>query len=188
LKTILLYIKARGSVVGTDSGVQQQFHLLYRDHHSWLFSWLRRRMGCTHHAADLAHDTFERLLASRDALLGQPLGLQEPRAYLTTTAKRLLIDRARRELLERTYLAELERLAPELAQHPSPEQLLIAMQALEQICQALEGVSAKARAAFLLHYLEGHTHAYVAGQLKVSTKMVQKYLVQVLLHCHQRLA
>jgi RNA polymerase sigma-70 factor (ECF subfamily) len=174
-------------MVGTDTGVQQQFHLLYRDHHSWLFGWLRKRMGCTHHAADLAHDTFERLLSSRDALLGQPLALQEPRAYLTTTAKRLLIDRARREVLERTYLAELERAAQDLPQYPSPEQLLIAVQALDQICLALEGVSAKARAAFLLHYLEGHTHAHVAAQLGVSTKMVQKYLVQVLLHCHQRL-
>lgn len=174
--------------MSTESGVQQQFHLLYRDHHSWLFSWLRRRLGCSHHAADLAHDTFERLLASRDALLGQRLTLQEPRAYLTTTAKRLLIDRARREVLERSYLAELELIAQDLPHYPSPEQLLTAMQALEQICLVLEGVSAKARAAFLLHYLEGQTHAYVATELGVSTKMVQKYLVQVLLHCHQRLA
>lgn len=175
-------------MLAAESGVQQQMHLLYRDHHSWLFSWLRRRMGCSHHAADVAHDTFERLLASRDALLGKRLQINEPRAYLTTTAKRLLVDRARRELLERTYLAELERMAEDLPQYPSPEQLLIAVQALEQICQVLEGVSAKARAAFLLHYLEGHTHADVSAHLGVSTKMIQKYLVQVLLHCNRLLA
>lgn len=174
--------------MGAESGVRQQMHLLYRDHHSWLFSWLRRRIGCSHHAADVAHDTFERLMTSRDALLGQRLPIEEPRAYLTTTAKRLLVDRARREQLERAYLAELERQAQTLPQYPSPEQLLVAVQALDQICQVLADVSAKARAAFLLHYLEGQTHAAVAGHLGVSTKMVQKYLVQVLLHCNQRLA
>jgi RNA polymerase sigma-70 factor (ECF subfamily) len=36
-----------------------------------------------------------RILASRDALLG----MAEPRAYLTTTARRLLVDRARRQAL-----------------------------------------------------------------------------------------
>jgi RNA polymerase sigma-70 factor (ECF subfamily) len=175
-------------MLAAESGVQQQLHVLYRDHHSWLFSWLRRRMGCAHHAADVAQDTFERLLASRDALLGQRLLIHEPRAYLTTTAKRLLVDRARREQLERSYLAELARMADDLPQYPSPEQLLMAVQALNQICQVLEGVSANARAAFLLHYLEGQTHASVAGQLGVSIKMIQKYLVQVLLHCNQLLA
>lgn len=174
--------------MAAESGVQQQMHLLYRDHHSWLFSWLRKRMGCSHHAADVAQDTFERLLTSRDALLGQCLPIHEPRAYLTTTAKRLLVDRARREHLERTYLAELELMAQTMPQYPSPEQLLIAVQALDHICQVLEGVSPKARAAFLLHYLDGQTQAAVAQQLSVSTKMVQKYLVQVLLHCNRLLA
>ncbi|WP_291379290.1 MULTISPECIES: sigma-70 family RNA polymerase sigma factor [Achromobacter] len=175
-------------MLAAESGVQQQLHTLYRDHHSWLFGWLRKRMGCAHNAADVAQDTFERLLASRNVLLGQRLQINEPRAYLTTTAKRLLIDRARREQLERAYLAELELMAEDLPQYPSPEQLLIAVQALDQICQVLEGVSAKARAAFLLHYLDGQTHAAVAAHLGVSTKMVQKYLVQVLLHCGRLLA
>lgn len=172
-------------MVAAESGVRQQLHGLYRDHHSWLFNWLRRRLGCAHNAADVAHDTFERLLASRDALQGRSLPINEPRAYLTTTAKRLLVDRARREQLERAYLAELETAAQSLPVYPSPEQLLVAAQALEHLCRVLEGVSAKARAAFLLHYLEGQTHAAIASQLAVSTKMVQKYLIQVLLHCNR---
>lgn len=174
--------------MAAESGARQQLHELYRDHHAWLFSWLRRRLGCTHHAADVAQDTFERLLSSRDALQGQRLSIAEPRAYLTTTARRLLIDRARRDQLERAYLDALQSQVAEMPSYPSAEQMLQAMQALEQICLVLEGVSAKARAAFLLHYLEGHTHAAVAAQLGVSTKMVQKYLVQVLLHCHSRIA
>lgn len=35
---------------------------LYQDHHGWLHGWLRKKLGCSHQAADLAHDTFMRLL------------------------------------------------------------------------------------------------------------------------------
>ncbi|NAT56845.1 RNA polymerase subunit sigma, partial [Pseudomonas syringae pv. actinidiae] len=33
---------------------QQTLHALYRDHHGWLESWLRRRMGNAWDAADLS--------------------------------------------------------------------------------------------------------------------------------------
>ncbi len=39
-----------------------------------------------------------------------------------------------------------------------------------------------------MRYLDGMAHAEIAAQLQVSTKMVQKYLVQALLHCHAALA
>ncbi|MNR47568.1 putative RNA polymerase sigma factor FecI [compost metagenome] len=67
---------------------------------------------------------------------------------------------------------------------PSAQELLEAVQALMQIEAALAGLSAKARQAFLLCYLEGQTHAQIAQQLGVSTKMIQKYLIQALTHCH----
>lgn len=159
--------------------LQQEIHALYSDHHGWLYAWLRRKLGCSHNAADVAHDTFVRIIASRDALLG----IQEPRAYLTTTAKRLLVDRARRQLIEQAYLAEAALVAETLPGYPSPEETLKALQALEQICAALAGVSARAREAFLLHYLDQQTHAAIAQHLAVSTRMVQKYLVQALLQC-----
>ena len=159
-----------------DASYQSDMHALYADHHGWLFNWLRRKLGCSHNAADVAQDTFLRILASRDALLG----VSEPRAYLTTTAKRLLVDRARRQLLEQAYLAELALAAETLSGFPSPEEILEALQALEQISAALQGLSNKAQQAFVMHYLDGQTHAEVASQLGVSTRMVQKYLVQAL--------
>ena len=69
---------------------QQQMHTLYDEHHGWLFGWLRRKLGSSENAADLAQDTFVRIIASRDALLG----VREPRAFLVTTAQRLIIDQA----------------------------------------------------------------------------------------------
>jgi DNA-directed RNA polymerase specialized sigma24 family protein len=111
-----------------DNALQEELHTqelraLYRDHHGWLFGWLRKKLGCAHNAADLAQDTFLRIIASRDALLG----VREPRAYLTTTAKRLLVDRARRRAIEQAYLDELAHLAESLPGHPSPEDILLTL-------------------------------------------------------------
>jgi RNA polymerase sigma-70 factor (ECF subfamily) len=167
-------------VSATESAPKQQLHLLYHSHYDWLRGWLRSKLGCAHEAADVAQDTFMRIIASRDALLGVQ---QQPRAYLTTTAKHLLVDRARRKILQDAYLAELAMLAEALGGHPSPEDTMMALQALEQIATALERVSAKAREAFLLHYLDEQPQAAVAAQLGVSKRMVQKYLVQALLQC-----
>lgn len=158
---------------------QNEMHTLYSHHHGWLFNWLRKKLGCAHSAADVAQDTFVRIIASRDALLG----VSEPRAYLTTTAKRLIVDRARRQVLEQAYLAELSLMADANAGFPSPEEILESLQALQQISAALDGISVKAREAFMLHYLDGQTHAAVAAHLGVSTKMVQKYLIQALVAC-----
>ncbi|WDZ98214.1 sigma-70 family RNA polymerase sigma factor [Herbaspirillum sp. WKF16] len=164
---------------GAESALQQQLSSLYRSHHGWLHGWLRKKLGCGHHAADVAHDTFLRIVASRDALLG----MREPRAFLTTTAKRLLIDQARRQNIEQAYLAELAALADRLPGYPSPEEILLAVQALQQIGAALEGLPGKPREAFLLHYLEGMSQAEVAAALGVSARMVHKHLVKALLHC-----
>jgi RNA polymerase sigma-70 factor (ECF subfamily) len=68
--------------------LRDEMGALYGEHHQWLFSWLRKKLGCEHHAADVAQDTFVRILGSSQSLFG----INEPRAYLTTTAKRLLTD------------------------------------------------------------------------------------------------
>ena len=155
---------------------------LYSDHHGWLQGWLRRRLGCSHRAADVAHDTFLRIIASRDALLG----VREPRAWLTTTAQRLLIDQSRRGLLEQAWRAEMLSLAGESPAYPSPDDVLMAVQALEQISAALDGLAARVRETFLRHYLEEQTHADIARELGVSKRMVQKYLVKALISCRMQ--
>jgi RNA polymerase sigma factor (sigma-70 family) len=153
---------------------------LYCEHRGWLFNWLRRKLGSSDNAADLTQDTFLRIIASRDTLLG----IREPRAFLVTTANRLMADRARRKLIEDAYLQELALAAAHQAGHPSPEQILETVQALTQIEAVLDGLANKPRQAFLLHYLDGETQQQIANQLGVSERMVRKYLVQALTHCH----
>ncbi len=81
---------------------------LYQTHNAWLRGWLRARVGCREHAADLAQDTylaqdtFVRLLRARNV---SPL--KEPRAYLSSVARGLMIDQYRRRALERAYQQSL---------------------------------------------------------------------------------
>ncbi|TVT79628.1 sigma-70 family RNA polymerase sigma factor [Acinetobacter colistiniresistens] len=154
---------------------------LYRNHRGWLHQWLRQKLGNTDQAADLVQDTFIKLLQTRDELLG----IKEPRAYLTSIAKNLLIDQVRRKRIEQAYLDGLSQMEYMLDAVASPEDQMQIIQALDQLCKALEDVSVKAQQAFILHYLEGYTHKETAEQLGVSTKMIQKYLASCLIRCYQ---
>ncbi|MGF0239907.1 sigma-70 family RNA polymerase sigma factor [Rhodococcus sp. IEGM1300] len=156
----------------------QLLALLYNDHHGWLQNWLRKKLGCSHRAADLAQDTFIRVLT-----LAEPERLQEPRAFLTTTAIRLLIDGERRRKLERAYLAILAQESQDAAAI-SPEAFHQVLELLESIAQLLEGLAEKPRRAFLLNRLDGWCHAEIAEHLGVSKSMIKQYVAQVMVHCY----
>lgn len=85
-----------------DYSQQNAVQSLYQTHHQWLCGWLRQRLGCVDNAADLAQDTFIRVITQRKAT-----ELREPRAYLSTIARSLMIDMFRRRYLEQAYLETL---------------------------------------------------------------------------------
>lgn len=148
---------------------------LYTEHHRWLHAWLRKKLGCTHQAADLAQDTFVSLLA-------KPCQPDEPRAYLLTIARRLVFETWRRRDLERAWLAELAALPDAVA--PSEEERAIVLETLLAIDALLAGLSAKARQAFLMSQLDGLTYAQIAAELGVSVSRVRQYMTQALTRCY----
>lgn len=155
---------------------------LYREHRSWLTQWLRRRLGeGSDRAADFVHDTFLRLLQAGD----RPPALAQPRPYLATIARGLLIDHFRRQDLERAYLEELAALPPAL--HPSPEDHALIVETLLTLDQMLHGLGTKPRQAFLLAQLEGWDQARIAAHLGVSVSSVKKYLQKAVFQCLQLL-
>lgn len=88
---------------------------LYSAHNGWLTGWLRRRIGCSAHAADMAQDTFVRLLLAERATR-LPSELREPRHFLVTIAKRVMVDHFRRRSLEQAYLDALA-LQPQVSEY-----------------------------------------------------------------------
>lgn len=150
---------------------------LYSHHYSWLKGWLHRRLGSADHAGDLAQDTFVRLLHSERV----PARLEEPRAYLTTVAQRLVSNHWRREKLERAYLDALAQAPCDVA--GSPEDRAIVLETLIELDALLDGLPAIVRQAFLLSQLDELTHAQVAEVIGVSIPTVKRYIARALQRC-----
>jgi RNA polymerase sigma-70 factor (ECF subfamily) len=149
---------------------------LYADHHRWLQGWLRRRLGDSFVAADLAQDTFVSVISA-----GAASAIREPRPFLATIARRLMARHHRRQLLEVSYLEMLATLPEEMA--PSPEQRMQAIEALQQIDGALDGLPPRVKEAFLLAHLEELSYADIAARLGVSTSSVKQYLTRANRQC-----
>lgn len=155
---------------------------LYVEHSTWLQGWLRRRVGDTFAAADLAQDTFLSLLDRKTAASE----IRKPRPFLATVAGRLLAHRHRRQLLETAYLEALACLPEEVA--PSPEMRLMAVESLQQIDRVLDGLPPRVREAFLLAHLFELSYAEIAERLGASASSVKQYLTRANRECMFALA
>ena len=149
---------------------------LYREHHSWLYSFLQRKLGNAADAADLAQDAFVRLIVkprSFDSNSGA-------RAYLSVVAKGLCIDLWRRREIERVWL---ETLAESTSDAPCVEHQAIVLETLFQIDAMLGRMSKNTSTAFVMSMVYGFSGLEIAEHLDVSDRMVRKYLGNAMLHC-----
>jgi len=146
---------------------------LFRDNHRWLLTRLRRLTSSIHAAEDAASETFVRL-AHRT-----PDDVQEPRALLTTIAKRVLQDTWRRRDMERAYIEGLAAM-PEPV-YPSAEQCALVTEALLAIDAALGALPTKVRYAFIYSQLEDKPLTEIAKLLGVSATSVHNYVMRAML-------
>ena len=151
---------------------------LYSSHHGWLHGWLRKKLGCAHQAADLAHDTYVRVISS--GRLPQP---EQSRAFLTQVAKNLVVDMYRRRKIEQAYEETLAALPEPVS--PSPEERALVLETLLEIDAMLAAMPAKVREAFLMSQLDGMSYAEIAALLGVTISSVQKYMSRALVACYQ---
>lgn len=149
---------------------------LYRDHHGWLSGWLRRKLGDGHDAADLAHDTFLRIIAARSAP-----AIAEPRKYLATIAKGLVVDRFRRQSIEEAWLETLAARPEPFA--VSPETRALILETLFAIDRMLDDLGPRTREIFVLAQFEGLTYATIGERLGISVTTVKKHLARALTQC-----
>lgn len=156
--------------------LHQQIEVLYSNHHGWLQGWLRGKLGSAFDAADLAHDTYLRILAR-----GRAPRPEESRQHLAQIANGLMIDLFRRRHIEAAYMEALAHMPP--AAMPTPETRALIIEALTEIDAILASLPAKVREAFLLCKVEGLDYREIARRLDVSVSSVEKYMVRALLAC-----
>lgn len=151
-------------------------HQLYSDHNRWLKGWLRMRLGNSADAADLAQDTFLKVMTARNA---GPI--REPRGYLSAVARSLLIDKSRRRTIELAYLHALA-LQPEPVE-VSPEIRLSIVEMLVEVDRLLDELGSRTREIFLAVQLEGLTYAAAGERFGVSVTTVKNHLIRAMTRC-----
>lgn len=151
--------------------------VLYTNHHSWLKGWLRYKLGNAFEAADLAQNVFLRLLSRQE-----PVAAREPKAFLSTVARRLVVEHWRRRELEQAWLETLAAMPP--AEMPSVESRALILETLLEIDAVLDGLKPGVRTAFLLAQLDGLTCPQIAVQLGVSLATVERHIAKALRACY----
>lgn len=166
---------------GTDLFHRHDVGGLFRAHYPWLCARLRQYLGTRSGAEDIAAEAFVQLLESP-----APASVREPRALLTTIARRLIYQLWRRRDLERRHLDQLQHL--DLPSTPSPEELLQLTQALSGLDRLLERLPGKVRATFLLSRVDGLTYPQIAAELGISQRSVSAYMTRSQALCAQHSA
>jgi len=158
--------------------VSTSFTHLYGTHHSWLLGLLRRRLNDRWDAADLAHDTFIRIL-------GRPLAETDhvgQRSYLATIARGLCIDHWRRRQLERTWLQTLAE-RPGSAGSRRRSSGRSSSKPSTKWTRCSRACRRRSARPFYSRTCTASPYKQIAVQLGVCERMVKKYMAQALLHC-----
>ncbi len=99
---------------------------LYQAHHGWLTTWLTGKLQSAFDADDVTQDTFLRVMGSESLP-----AIRDPKSFLCTIARRVMIDLFRRNALERAWLEMLAQLPQAMV--PSPELQHIQLETLQQV-------------------------------------------------------
>ena len=164
---------------GTELAQQSDVHALYSAHHGWLKAWLCKGLGCSETAADLAQDTFVKVMRKHRA--DDDFRVSYPRRYLWMVANNLMLDHFRRRAVEQAYLDTLA-----LLQEPtaiSAEEREIILETLQQLDKLLDAMSPPMRQAFLMSRLDGLTYPQIADKLGISLRTVKRYMQQAYIRC-----
>lgn len=149
---------------------------LYGNYHGWLKNWIRSRLDCSETAADLAQETFIRILQKDN--IPKP---NSPHAYLSSIARNLMIDLFRRRSIERAYLDALA-LQPENIEI-SPEAQHNFIETLIEIDRLLDTMDERPREIFLLAQIDGLSFVDISKKLSISVNTVRKHFIRAMSQC-----
>ena len=154
------------------------FDAFVRDHQPELLRFLQSRVPHGQDAADLAQESWTRLL--------RYWGEQPPaalRALLFSIARNLLHNHWRwsrlRQIEQPTDFAEFDM----ASESPDQERQLQGRRALERLEAVVAGLPPKCRTVFLLSRIEGLSNRDIAQRCGISVKMVEKHLGRAIGKC-----
>ena len=169
--------------MGTAGDAQELLTSLVASHGTQLRRFVFSRARNLADVPDIVQEVYLRMLR-----ISNTESIRSPEAYLFTVAQHVVQQHTMRQSATPTA-AELTQLlnAPATTRNADPALALEAHQCLEQLQRALEELSPKARATFMLHRRDGLSFSEIAVRLETSLPMVKKYLMKALLHLRLRL-
>jgi RNA polymerase sigma-70 factor (ECF subfamily) len=135
-------------------------------------------VGCASVAEDVVHDVFIKLVDFRDQG-----AVRQPVAYVTRMVRNASIDALRRQSLEDSYHADQNDGLHVASPEPSPEAALLVRDTLRHVCNALEQLPPRSRAAFEMVRLHEETLQHTARALDVSQTRVHVMVRDAEQHC-----
>lgn len=156
---------------------------LVASHGAQLRQFLFARVANVADVLDIAQEVYLRMLR-----IPNVESIRSPEAYLFTVAQHVVQQHSLKALARPPSIDFTQMLTPAAgAPQADPMLELDAAQCLEQLQAALEELSPKARATFLLHRCDGLSIDEIGARLGISRPMVKKYLSKALMHFRQRL-
>lgn len=156
-----------------------------------LLNFLSRAVNDRHAAADLAQESYVRVLALQQA--GEQV--IEPRALLYRTARNLVIDRHRRsavrgQALDAGAIADGDAAADVFATLAAPaasepETAAMSAQAVDAMLAVIGELPLRCREAFVLHKFDGLPQAEVARRMGISVTMVERHIKLAMQACRR---
>jgi RNA polymerase sigma factor (sigma-70 family) len=156
---------------------------LVASHGAQLRRFLLPRVRNAADVPDIIQEVYLRMLR-----IPQFESIRSPEAYLFTVAQHVAQQHTLRASATPPS-AELARMLdpPEAALYQDPMLELNAQQCLERLQNALDALSPKARATFMLHRRDGLSFDEIGARLGISRPMVKKYLTKALVQFRRRL-
>ncbi|MFM9902469.1 MAG: sigma-70 family RNA polymerase sigma factor [Polaromonas sp.] len=150
-------------------------------YHRELLNFLTRHVRDRDAAADLAQESYVRVLSAQSA--GQVV--LDMRALLYRTARNLVIDQHRRTAVRRHD--DLDTLPndqqPVALHYLQPEEALASQQVVRAYMATIEALPPRCREAFVMNVFDERSHAQIAQHMGISVSMVEKHVVRGMVAC-----
>lgn len=162
-------------------GSTTSFEAFYRSQNRPLFQFFRHRAG-RDEATDLVQEVFARMLCA-DVFER----LENPRAYMFSAARNLLIERSRREARNaaRLFPVGVERDTPVC---PQQAWSIEAADLRRTLRRTILGMPRRTRRIFLMHRLRSQTYREIANEVGIGEQGVEYHMMRALARCRTAVA
>lgn len=152
-----------------------------------LLNFCNRTIRNSDAAADAVQETYARVLSAQQG----ERELTEPRALLYRTARNLLTDQYRRNVVrgqgqprdgDSDEIALEDIAAPAASQ---PETAAMSAQAVDALLAVITALPPRCRQAFVMHRFDGLSHGDIAERMGISRKMVEQHIKVAMQACRR---